>query len=98
MSVVFPDPLGPSMPMNSSSPMANAMLERTTRVPKASVTPLSSMALTGGFDNAMETALTSPIIQSWYVVPAGSVSVTPTTGTFACWAIRTMRCAAASLA
>ena len=51
-----------------------------------------------GLDNASETAFSSPVIQFWNVVPAGSVSVTPTTGIFACWAIRTMRCAAASLA
>ena len=50
------------------------------------------------FDNAWATAFSSPITQSWKVVPAGSVSVTPTTGIFASWAIRTMRCAAASLA
>jgi hypothetical protein len=52
----------------------------------------------GAFDNARATAFSSPIIQSWKVVPAGFVSVTPTTGIFASWAIRTMRCAAASLA
>jgi hypothetical protein len=42
-------------------------------------------------DNARATASVSSIIQPWNVVPAGSVSVTPTTGTFACLAIPTMR-------
>ena len=49
-------------------------------------------------DNACAIAASSRIIQSWNLVSAGSVSVTPTTGMFADRAMPTRRVAAAPLA
>ena len=84
ISVVLPEPFGPSTPTNSSSRIARSMSARTVLAPNASVTPANSTALTMRMLPApARPRSSSPIIQSWKVLPAGSVSVTPTTGIFA---------------